>query len=183
MNDVCLAASSLAMSVIVTVWPMKSERSRRARIARGSAIALPAIAELEAATPSEAICAAPRSGIVKKRMRDGIHILVSVIAVLLLLKPFDCFRSGQFTRKAADCCKKGKCVPSSNGDDCCKGTLPGGNQLLTPKAPDHSTPTLELITRAAPGPVAPAFAATAFTDVEAPPGSPPSSRLNRPLLI
>jgi hypothetical protein len=116
-------------------------------------------------------------------MRRGTHILVSLMAVLLLMKPFDCFSSGQFTQKAADCCKKGKCVPSSNADDCCKGTLPGGKQLVTPKAPHQSTPTLELVTTAAPGPIAPAFATAAITDVEVPPGSPPSSRLNLPLLI
>src|SRR5713101_1453060 len=116
-------------------------------------------------------------------MRRGIHITVSVLAVLLLLKPFDCFSGGPFTQKAADCCKKGKCVPSSNADDCCKGTLPGGKQLVASKAPHHSAPALDLITTMAPGPNAPAFAAPAFTDVEAPPGSPPSSRLNLPLLI
>jgi len=116
-------------------------------------------------------------------MRGGIHISISVITAFLLLKPFDCFSSGQFTQKAADCCKKGKCVPSSNADDCCKGTLPGGKQLVAPKAPHHSTPTLELITTVAPDPIAPAFATTAFTDVEAPLGSPPSSHLNLPLLI
>src|SRR5712664_1056653 len=103
-------------------------------------------------------------------MRRGIHITVSLIVVLLLLKPFDCFSTGPFTQKAADCCKKGKCVPSSNADDCCKGTLPGGKQLVTLKGQHHSTPTLELTTDA-PGPVAPAFATTPFINVEAPPGS------------
>jgi hypothetical protein len=116
-------------------------------------------------------------------MRRGIHISVSVIAVLLLLKPFDCFSSGKFTQKAADCCRKGKCVPSSKADDCCKGTIAGGKQLVASKAPYHSTTTLDLITTAAPDPIAPAFRTTTLTDVEAPPGSPPSSRVNLPLLI
>src|SRR6266566_653130 len=93
------------------------------------------------------------SGILKKRMRRGIHISFSLIAVLLLLKPFDCFSSGPFTQKAADCCKKGKCVPSTNADDCCKGTLPGGKQLVASKAPHHSTPTIDFITVDASGPV------------------------------
>jgi hypothetical protein len=113
----------------------------------------------------------------------AIHIPVSLIAVLLLLQPFDCFSSGKFTQKAADCCKKGKCNPSSNADDCCKGTLPGGKQLVGPKAPHHSTSTLHLIAIITPGPIAPLFDAIRFADVETPPGSPPSSRLNLPLLI
>src|SRR5260370_38540577 len=116
-------------------------------------------------------------------MRGGIHISISVITALLLLKPFDCFSSGQFTQKAADCCKKGKCVPSSNADDCCKSTLPGGNQLVASKAPHHSTLALDLITTMVPGPIAPVFATTIFTVVAALPGSPPSSRLHLPLLI
>ncbi len=116
-------------------------------------------------------------------MPRSIHITISLIAVLLLLKPFDCFSGGQFTQKAADCCKKGKCAPSSSADDCCKGTLPGGKQLLASKAQRHSTPAPDLITTMAPGPIAPMFATTTFTDVEKPPGSPPSSRLNLPLLI
>src|SRR5258707_2743419 len=109
-------------------------------------------------------------------MRSSIHISVSVLAVLLLLKPFDCFSTGQFTEKAADCCKKGKCVPSSNADDCCKGTLPGGKQLMASKAPHHLTPTLDFMASNAAGPIAPAFAAVFFSRIEAPPGSPPSSR-------
>ena len=116
-------------------------------------------------------------------MRRGIHISVSLIAVLLLMKPFDCFSSGPFTQKAADCCKKGKCVPSSNADDCCKGTLPGGKQLVASKAPHHSIPAPDLIATATQGPIAPAFAAVALDQTNAPPGSPPISRLNLPLLI
>jgi hypothetical protein len=116
-------------------------------------------------------------------MLRGVHISVSVIAVLLLLKPFDCFSSGQFTQKAADCCKKGKCVPSSNADDCCKGTLPGGKQLVASKAPQQPMPMLDLITSNAASPIAPTFGTVCFSRVEVLPGSPPSSSLNLPLLI
>src|SRR6266852_528177 len=116
-------------------------------------------------------------------MRRGIHISLRVIAVLLLLKPFDCFSSGQFTRKAADCCKKGKCVPSTNADDCCKGTLPGGKHLVASKAPHHSAPTLDLIISNAPGPIELAFPTTALRNVRALISSAPSSHLNLPLLI
>ena len=116
-------------------------------------------------------------------MRRGVHIAVSFVVVLMLLKPFDCFSSGPFTRKAAACCKKGKCVPSRNSDDCCQGTLPGGKHLVASKTPHYSIVTLDLITTDVPGPIAPALAASASIDVDAPPGSPPVSRLNLPLLI
>src|SRR5436309_9621549 len=71
-----------------------------------------------------------RSLVSSNRMRRGVHIAVSVLAVVLLLKPFDCFSGGKFTKEAADCCKRGKCRPSTK-DDCCKGTLPGGKDLVT----------------------------------------------------
>jgi hypothetical protein len=119
----------------------------------------------------------------ERMRRRGIHISVSVIAVLLLLKPFDCFSSGQLTPKAADCCKEGKCVPSSNADDCCKGTLPGGKQLVASKALHHSIPSLDFISSNAADPIAPTFSMVGFSRVEVPRGSPPSSRLNLPLLI
>src|SRR5262245_43488237 len=117
-------------------------------------------------------------------MRRGIHITVSLMAVLLLMKPFDCFSSGQFTQKAADCCNKGRCVPTANADDCCKGTLPSGKQLVASKAPHHSTLELDFVTTDATGPIEPAaFATTALADLHASPGSPPGFRLNLPLLI
>src|SRR5258708_28973370 len=78
------------------------------------------------------------------RVRRSMHIVIAVLAVLLLVRPFDCFASGKFDQKAADCCKKGKCSPS-NSDDCCKATVPGGNQLVTSKAPGHSAPVLDLL--------------------------------------
>src|SRR5258708_1394481 len=100
----------------------------------------------------------------RKRMRRGVHITVSLIALLLLLKPFDCFSRGTFTRKAAEGCKKGKCVPSKNSDDCCKGTLAGGKQLVASKAPNNSPPALDLVTTVAPAPIVPALATVIFTD-------------------
>jgi hypothetical protein len=121
---------------------------------------------------------------VKRKVRRGIYIPVSIIAVLLLLKPFDCFSSGQFTQKAADCCKKGKCVPSPSADDCCKGTLPGGKQLVVSTGPHRSAPTPDLITSDVTiSKIAPPSAMLGFSRVEAPRGSPPSSRLNLPLLV
>ena len=77
----------------------------------------------------------------EKSMRRGLHIAISLIAVVLLVRPFDCFASSEKTREAADCCLKGTCHPSANSDGCCKNTVPDGNQLATAKAGDH-TPAL-----------------------------------------
>jgi hypothetical protein len=73
-------------------------------------------------------------------MRRGVHIAISLMAVVLLIRPFDCFAGSQPTRKAADCCLKGKCVPTANSDECCKNTVPGTGQLVMSKAADHSSP-------------------------------------------
>jgi hypothetical protein len=37
------------------------------------------------------------------RVRRGVHIAVVFLAVLLLVRPFDCFSGGKFDQKAADC--------------------------------------------------------------------------------
>jgi hypothetical protein len=114
-------------------------------------------------------------------MRRGVHIAVALLAVLLLIGPFDCFADGKFDQKAADCCKKGKCSPS-NSDDCCKGTVPDGNQI-SPKAPDNPTPLHVVITAEAPVVMALVFAASLPSEAHAAPGSPPGSRVKLPLLI
>ena len=116
-------------------------------------------------------------------MRGRVHIWVSLIAVLLLLKPFDCFSTTKFTQKAADCCKKGKCVPSSNADDCCKGTLPGGKNLEASKGSVHVNLDFAVTPVFAHDFQPPTFVVWSFPDVHAPPGSPPLSRRNLPLLI
>ena len=74
------------------------------------------------------------------KMRRCMHIAVAVLAVLLLVRPFDCFATGASSQKAAECCLKGKCVPTAKSDDCCKNTVPDGNQLVTSRAADHSHP-------------------------------------------
>lgn len=117
----------------------------------------------------------------QNEVRRGVHIAVTLVAVFLLLKPFDCFSGNKFTKEAADCCKKGKCRPST-GDDCCKGTIPGGTQLVASKAQNHqipiALPVMEPVVV-----VEAVFTTTTFDRVQAPLGSPPSSRLNLPLLI
>ncbi len=116
------------------------------------------------------------------RMHRGIHISVSLLAVFLLLKPFDCFSGGKFTKEAADCCKRGKCRPST-GDDCCKGTLPGGKEIVAAsKIHQHQSPVALPMIGSAPNAEF-VFLPVAFHEPSPPPGSPPGSRLNLPLLI
>ncbi len=57
-------------------------------------------------------------------MGRSIKIVVSLVAVLMLLRPFDCFAGGLRTPEAMKCCLKGKCAPSANADDCCKNNVP-----------------------------------------------------------
>jgi hypothetical protein len=111
------------------------------------------------------------------------HIAVAVLAVFLLVRPFDCFAGGKFDQKAADCCKKGKCAPTPNSDDCCKNNVPGGRQLVTPTATDHSSPVLDLVMADVPSTTSEAFVTSLAVEVHPPPGSPPDFRLNLPLLI
>ncbi len=115
-------------------------------------------------------------------MRRGVHIAVALLAVFLLARPLDCFSSGKFDKKAADCCKKGKCSPS-NSDDCCRGTVPDGNQLATSKAADHSQPVLDVVMADVPGTISQLLVISPLIEVHPPPGSPPDSRLNLPLLV
>jgi hypothetical protein len=122
-----------------------------------------------------------RNGIVKE-MRRCMHIAVAVFAVLLLVRPFDCFAGGKFDQKAADCCKKGKCSPS-NSDDCCKATVQGGNQFLTSKAPSHSLPVLDLLAADVPNTTSNQLITFLAVAVHPPPGSPPDFRFNLPLLV
>jgi hypothetical protein len=138
----------------------------------------------DASNPLKYTDIAPQCGTLVSsiRMRRGVHIAVSLVAVFLLLKPFDCFSRSKFTKEAADCCRRGKCRPST-GDDCCKGTLPGGNDLVTAaKAqPSHAPMILPVVGTAVI--TEPVSAPAPFYERNEPPGSPPSFRLNLPLLI
>jgi hypothetical protein len=105
-----------------------------------------------------------------------------VLAVFLLMRPFDCFSGGKFDQKAAECCKKGKCSPSTK-DDCCKAILPGGNQVVRAESNYVSAPVFLAVSVEVPKPLAPRFAADRLIEITQPPGSPPNLRLNLPLLI
>jgi hypothetical protein len=128
-------------------------------------------------------CSPPASeNAIVKEMRRSMHIAVAVLALLLLVRPFDCFAGGKFDQKAADCCKKGKCSPS-NSDDCCKATVQDGNQFVASKAIDHSSPVLDLLMADVPSTISEPLITFLVVEVHSPPGSPPDVRLNLPLLI
>lgn len=112
--------------------------------------------------------------------------VVAVIGAYLLVAPFDCFATTGLTREAADCCTKGKCLPTKNSDSCCKRTVPNGRDFVSAsrEALVHSLAPIYLIADEQPalsftqGSVSPDFELSG-----APPGSPPGRRLNLPLLI
>lgn len=92
-------------------------------------------------------------------MRRGIHIAISLIAVILLVRPLDCFAAGTPSRQAADCCLKGKCVPTANSDECCKNTVPENDRLAPSKVATDSSPLVALVAVHIPTLVPPTFLA------------------------
>lgn len=114
-------------------------------------------------------------------MRRGIHIAIALVAVLTLFRPLDCF-AGAFTPKAADCCAKGKCLPSSSADECCKANVPGSNLLSAPKTPDHPTPAFDTQTAVVPA-ITSWMPFEDFTDSVSHPPPLAQTSSNLPLLI
>ena len=104
-------------------------------------------------------------------MRRGIHIAVSLLVVILLVRPFDCFAAGIPNGQAADCCLKGKCIPTANSDECCKNTVPDNNQLAPSKAAVHSSPLIALTIVHIPTLVSPTFQAVGDAVRHPPPRS------------
>jgi hypothetical protein len=87
-------------------------------------------------------------------MQRGLQISIALVAVVLLARPFDCFAAGAPGQKVADCCLKGKCVPTANSDECCKNTVPSPGQLVTAKT-DHSSPLIAFTAAGVPIPISP----------------------------
>src|SRR5690349_1842015 len=71
-------------------------------------------------------------------MRRGLQIVLSLLAIALLVHPFDCF-AGARSREAMDCCMKGKCVPSAKTDSCCQNTVPASNHFVGARTDDYQT--------------------------------------------
>jgi hypothetical protein len=79
-------------------------------------------------------------------MRRAFHIklAVSLMIVILLLAPFDCFASGAPSRQVADCCLKGHCAPAANSDACCKNFVPDRDQFVPQSTAEHSSPLIAI---------------------------------------
>jgi hypothetical protein len=115
-------------------------------------------------------------------MRRGIHIGISLMVVILLVRPFDCFAAGMPSRQAADCCLKGKCVPTANSDECCKNTVPENSQIALSRADTYSSPLGALIAVHIPALALPTFLAVG-DPVSHPPPRVPLTSPSLPLLI
>ena len=115
-------------------------------------------------------------------MRRGFHIAISLMAVILLIKPLDCFALGNPNPLAADCCLKGKCVPTANSDECCKNPIPDNDQIAPSKVAGHSSPLIALTAVHIPTIVYPISRAVS-DPVSHPPPSIPITSSSLPLLI
>ncbi|HWD97995.1 MAG TPA: hypothetical protein VG345_03130 [Bryobacteraceae bacterium] len=118
-------------------------------------------------------------------MRGIVRIAIAIAMVVSLARPFDCF-AAMFSRKAATCCAKGKCLPTRSSDDCCKTSTSAGNGITAIKPSSFQTSaSFDLTTTAPASPaIQPATQyAMAYIRTTVEPGSPPGSRRNLPLLI
>ena len=114
-------------------------------------------------------------------MKRYLRIVVSLSAIALLARPFDCFASAR-TREAMDCCLKGKCAPTVKAG-CCKDTAPGASQFIGSKAAGHSTPLPALAPESIPM-LVPAFSIQSWDDLlRHPPPLTALSGRRLPLLI
>ena len=77
-------------------------------------------------------------------MRSGFQVVISLMAVVVLVRPFDCFAGAAPKLQTMACCLKGKCAPMAKSDECCKNTVPERNQLVLSKAADDSSPLIAL---------------------------------------
>jgi hypothetical protein len=116
-------------------------------------------------------------------LRRGIHITISLMAVILLVRPLDCFAVGTPSRQAADCCLKGKCVPTANSDECCKNPLPDNEQIAPSIAAERSSPLIELTVAQIPMLASPTFLAVLNDLVRHPPPGTSLTSPSLPLLI
>jgi hypothetical protein len=116
-------------------------------------------------------------------MKRAIHMIVSVLAILLLVRPLDCFASAKATQEAMDCCLKGKCAPTAQSDDCCKNTVPDSVQLVVSKAGFHTAPLVVLPIASISIEIPRLSSRGSISSLTHPPPSPTLTARNLPLLI
>jgi hypothetical protein len=80
--------------------------------------------------------------LLRGKMRRALRIAVRLIVVILLLGPFDCLAGGGPRSHVADCCLKGRCVPTASSDACCKNSVPDRDQFAPSGTAEHSCPLI-----------------------------------------
>ena len=116
-------------------------------------------------------------------MRRGPHLAISLIAVVLLTRPFDCLAAGGPSRQAEGCCLKGNCGPTAKSDECCKRSVPDGNQFVISKAADHSQALVAFISAHIPNLISPSTFHGLADPVKHPPPRVGLTAASLPLLI
>ena len=120
-------------------------------------------------------------------MRRPFHMTIAMVAVLLILRPLDCFSMPAMSQEAAECCRKGHCDhKGASEDNCCKADTRGSSSLYTQsETQDFGGPVPVLVALVA-QPTASMFCSSRaqfFAADRSLPGSPPGYCLNLPLLI
>ena len=117
------------------------------------------------------------------KMRRGIHIAVTLFAIVAVIAPLDCFTNGVLTREAAACCLKGDCHPGANADDCCKNTLPDTSRLMPPTATNQHFPLVVSIVVDSSTLVSTPVFQRLTDELRHPPPTPSLATVNLPLLV
>lgn len=79
------------------------------------------------------------------RVRRKVQIVVSVIAMVLLIRPLDCLAFGSSASETAKCCLKGKCAPTAKADDCCSASVPDSSLSVPGAGAAYACPPIDLI--------------------------------------
>jgi len=117
------------------------------------------------------------------KMRRGIHIAVTLFAIVAVIAPLDCFTNGVLTREAAACCLKGDCHPGANADDCCKNTLPDTSRLMPLTATNQHFPLVVSIVVDSSTLVSTPVFQRLTNELGHPPPTPSLATVNLPLLV